>query len=222
MTALLPLGSLACGPRRPALVPVPEPAATGAELRARHEPAEPRLTLFRWRYHGREGSFGGEGALRLDPEGRARVDLLGSNSATVEIAILRGDSLFLASQDPEVRLPPPAFLWAMAGVFRPPPGSPQSARAGEGVTVLEYRRPEAPGVLRFEFGNGRLRRLELLHGGGVRQELALTWPEGPGSMEVPIAAEFRDRREFRRIRLEVVESRAHAPFDSTLFAPRGG
>lgn len=201
-----------------ARLPLPDPEAVAASLRERHVPEVSRLTLFRWRYYGREGNFGGEGALRLDPADRARVDLLGPSSATVEIAVLRGDTLHLASQDPEVRLPPPAFLWAMAGVFRPPGPAPTRALGGDGVTVLEYGGTRANG-LRFVFGReGRLERVLDLRDDRTELELSLTWAKaGDAPAEVPRAAEFRDHRHFRRIRLEVMDSRAHAAFDPDLF-----
>lgn len=216
---MMSAGTFACGARRPALVPIPDPAATAAELRARHAVSTPRLTIFRWRYHGREGSFGGEGALRLDGEGRARVDLLGPSSATVGIAVLSGDTVWRASRNREMPLPPPSFLWAMAGVFRPPAPAPSAAHAGSSETVLEYARVNR-GTLVFEFGpDRRLRRVAHRRGGRAEQELSLEWP---GDAVTPASAEFRDRREFRRIRMEVVESRAHEPFDPTLFSPRAG
>lgn len=197
-------------------VPLPHPERAAAALQERHAPDGPRLTWFRWRYYGREGNFGGEGALRLDPGGRARVDLLGPNSATVEIAILDGDTLRLLSEAADgVRLPPPAFLWAMAGVFRPPSPLPSRGLTGDGATVLEYERG-GEGALRYSFGrDGRIRNVVQLRDGRAEQDLSLTW--GDSATAVPRAAEFRDLRHFRRIRLEVKESRAHAPFDPDLF-----
>lgn len=216
MTATLSVGTFACGPRRPALVPLPDPAAIAEVLRTGHQPSSPRLVIFRWRYYGPEGNFGGEGALRLDPAGRARVDLLGPQAATVEIAILRGDTLWLASGDGEVRLPPPTFLWAMAGVFRPPAPVPDRALGGDGETALEYDLAPRGESVRFEFGpDGRLRRVVRRGDRRAHQELSLRWPDRPA--DTPEFAEFRDRREFRRIRLEVTESREHAPFEAHLF-----
>ena len=206
----------ACGPRAAARIPLPQPETVAAALQERNAPDAPRLTWFRWRYYGREGNFGGEGALRFDPGGRARVDLLGPSSATVEIAILRGDTLRLVSEaSGGVRLPPPAFLWAMAGVFRPPSPAPSRGRTGDGLTVLEYDRG-GEGALRYVFDrDGRIRQVVQLRDGRAEQDLSLTW--GESATAVPRAAEFRDLRRFRRIRLEVKESRAHAPFDSDLF-----
>ncbi len=176
-----------------------------AALWERHEPTAPRLTTFRWRYYGREGNFGGEGALRVDPAGAARVDLLGAGSATVQVAVLAGERVELANEDPDVQLPPPSFLWAMAGVFRPPAQMPMRALGGEGETVLEYRvgvREE----LWFEFSRAsRLRRVVYRRDGRAEQDLSLQWN---GLTEIPSQAEFRDLREFRRIRLVVRGSRS--------------
>lgn len=184
-------------------------------LEAQHRITAPRLTLFRWRYRGHEGNFGGEGALRVDPQGRARVDLLGAASATVQVAVMIGDSLTVRSEGQDLVWPSAALLWAMAGVFRPPGATPSTALRRGDATILDYRTADGDG-LRFEFGPaGRLRRVGYERRDHTEQHLTLKWSERWAG--VPARAEFRDLREFRAIRLEVTQSREHEPFHPDLF-----
>lgn len=206
---------LACRPATPALLPVPDADALATALEAQHRIRGPRLTLFRWRYRGREGNLSGEGALRVDHEERARVDFLGAGSTTLQVAVMLGDSLHVRGKHPELAWPPAPLLWAMAGVFRPPGPSPSSAGRRADATILHYRTTEGD-ALRFEFGaGGRLRRVVYERRGHAEQDLTLQWSER--WPEVPARADFRDLREFRAIRLEVTRSREHAPFDPALF-----
>jgi hypothetical protein len=218
--AALVAAAAGCAPRT-RWVAAPAPADVVGELAAASaEDVGAVAVFFRWRAYGPEGNLGGDGALRLEGDSLARVDLLGPGATAVWTAVSTGDRWVctVGGEGEAVgALPPPGWLWALVGRFRPPPGPPLGAYRADGAWALEYA-GGAAGTWRFEFdGDRRLRRVTRRWGGRAREELALRWD---GEATVPSAADYRDHAALRRIRLEVVETRVHARFDpAVLRAP---
>ncbi len=198
---------------------MPAPEGLARRLEADTRPESPWLIEFRWSYRGREGRFSGEGAVRVNPPDSVRLDLLGPGWSGVQSAILLGDRVRYIGER-RLRLPPPTFMWAMLGVFRPPASvSPEGAELGDG-TRLRY--PLVPGhAVVFEFDpDGRLVEAERRIGGDAIQRIRVSpgdAPPGSAGWIWPREARYRDLVEFHEVNVEVIDIREHAPFESRIF-----
>ena len=171
---------------------VPETADPVVAERAVREtaPDRPLRAVFGWRALDGQARFSGEGVARIEPPYRARLDLFGPRGEGYLTAALVDREIRLPA-DPEVALPPPAMLWALLGVVRPPAdavleATRVSAAGHEEERELYY---EVDGSrLRYVLVGARLRSAEWT-GGGRRMiiELAAS-PEGL----LPSTATYRD------------------------------
>ncbi len=217
----LAAAGFACSPRLPDPVPVADPGELALSLQRVGTPDQPQLIEFKWRYSGREGRFAGEGAVRVNPPDSVRLDLFGPDWSGVQSAVLLGDDVYYIGEQ-RVELPPPAFIWAFLGVFRPPWGlEPRGSRRGARA-YLSYELSAAETV-EYEFNEaGRLLKSELQVEGAALQRIEVR----PGSAEGsgwswPREARYRDLGEFHEVRITVVETRSHAPFESRIFQVAG-
>ncbi len=210
--------TLACA-NLPDPVPIPEPDRLAQRLRVGSGPAAPRLIEFKWRYRGRDGRFSGQGAFRVNPPDSVRLDLIEPGGSGVQSAVLLGQEIRYIGEQ-RIVLPPPTFLWAMFGMFRPPAGvAPEGNRRGE-RSQLKYRVSVRESVT-FDFdGQGNLIEAEWLIGRDAVREIRL-WPrkstDDDGGFQWPKEARFRDLVEFLEVKVEVTSSREHTPFERSIF-----
>lgn len=186
-----------------ARVPLPEPVEVARTARAHAPDGAWRLTL-EWEYADPRGPVRGDGVLRYTAPDSLRLDLLGPGDGSIAAA-LTGEGLRSVGQIQEVRLPPPPFLYAAAGLFRPAAGRPDRAWRERGERVLLYRRDDAELVFRLEAD--RLVRVEERQGDRTVRRLELTWPDSAGSTPWPATAEFRDHGRESRARWTVRRAR---------------
>jgi hypothetical protein len=216
---ILATAGAACAPRLPDPVPVAEPGALVRRLQAAGTPNQPQLIEFNWRYRGREGRFSGEGALRVNPPDSVRLDLLGPGWSGVQSAVLLGDEVYYIGEQ-RIELPPPGFMWALLGVFRPPAGiEPEVYRRGEWWQIVYRLSDRRSLVYTFDSG-GRLVRSELREGETAVRSIRLEPAEGDAGgarYRWPKEARYRDLRDYHEVRIRVVEVREHAPFERRIF-----
>lgn len=221
---LFPVAALcvfACGTPLPEPEPIPAPAELAAQLRELGRgPLTPQLIEFRWRYRGHEGRFSGDGGVRVNPPDSVRLDLLEPGGGGVQSAVLVGQEVVYIGER-RLQLPPPTFIWAIFGIFRPPHGIvPEGTRRGDQAR-LSYRLT-ARETVAFDFDRaGYLIRAERLRDGDSVQRIEIEHrddePETSGRYVLPKNARFRDLVEFIEVRIEVVKASEHEPFESTIF-----
>ncbi len=213
---ILATAGAACAPRLPEPVPVAEPGALLRTLRTVGTADQPQLIEFKWRYRGREGRFSGEGALRINPPDSVRLDLLGPGWSGVQSAVLIGSDVSYLGER-RIELPPPGFLWALLGVFRPPAGlEPEAYRRGD-FWQLIYRLSERRSLVYTFDSEGRLVESELKEGGSAVREIRLERADDSAGQRWPKRARYRDLRDYHEVRIQVVEIREHAPFERRIF-----
>jgi hypothetical protein len=202
-----------CGAARSSATPLPDPAAAAAEARAATGPERPHRIEFRWEYTDERGPVRGEGVLRYNPPDSLRLDLFGPGDGAMAVA-LAGAGLRSVGQIEDVRLPPPSFLYATAGLFRPGDREPvRGARAADGTRVLVYETGDGA-QLEFRLRDDRLVGVESRRGDRWLRRVELEWPEeGPW----PASAEYRDRGRESRARWELGESDPTSRFPPSIF-----
>ena len=167
---------------------------------------------FEWSYGDRRGSIDGEGAGRFQPPDSLRLDLFTSGDVAMAVA-LAGDRLSSLGQIEDVEVPPRAFLFAMAGLFRPDARTTPRGFESDGDTVLVYGEETR---LYFFVRGGRLAKVEERRQGGLRRRVELEWPP---SGRWPAEAEYRDFDERSRVRWKIGEARIEEePYPSDIFA----
>lgn len=200
--------------------PLSNPAEVAASAREAGGPDAPHRLEIAWEYTDERGPVSGEGVVRYNPADSLRLDLFGPGGGSMSVA-LTGSGLRSRGQIRDVRVPPPPFLYASAGIFRPGPTAPDRGyRSGEGE-VLVYP-AEGGGELRFHLADGRLVRVEEIRDGRLLREAVLEWPDGASAW--PASAEYRDRSEDSRARWTIEEVRvADGRFPSDIYdlPPRG-
>lgn len=200
--------ALGCAGRTPDAV---DPGAAQPVIQAT-APDRPLRAIFQWRILDGGARFSGEGAGRIEPPYRSRLDLFGPRGEGYLSAALVGAELRLPGPDEDV-LPPPAMMWAVLGVVRPPEDAVlRRLRREDGATELHYTVEQSR--LRYRVVDGRLRSAEW-RGGGRRMVVELT-----GVMEgLPAAAAYRDwsRNTELHIELETVEE--VEPYPSEIWTP---
>lgn len=203
----------ATGGRAPAGPPLSDPAAAAAEARRASVPDRPHRVRLSWDYTDPRGPVSGDGVLRYNPPDSIRLDLFAPGDASMSVA-LAGDGLRSVGQIEDVRLPPPPFLYASAGLFRPGASSPARGYRSDGDRVLLYG-IRAGDTLSFRLRDGRVRRVEERRDGRLVREVELTWT-GEGAW--PASAEYRDRERESRARWEMEEARPEGePFPREIF-----
>ncbi len=182
--------------------PLANPAAVAARLGSRAGSEAPASLSFAWRYGDRRGDVRGEGLARFNPPDSLRLDLFTSGDVAMAVASA-GGRLTSIGEIEEIELPPRAFVFAMAGLFRPGDGEPRGYLVGRD-SALVY--PGAEGARDvFYVREGRLRRVEERRGGRVLRFVAVDWPEA-GAW--PAGAEYRDLERPSRVRWTIESVRA--------------
>lgn len=183
--------------------PLANPAEVAASAREAGGPDAPHRLEIAWEYTDERGPVSGDGVVRYNPADSLRLDLFGPGGGSMSVA-LTGTRLRSRGQIRDVRVPPPPFLYASAGIFRPGPTPPERGyRSGE-AEVLVYSAEEG-GELRFHLADDRLLRVEEVRDGRVVREAVLEWADGASAW--PASAEYRDRAEGSRARWTVEEVR---------------
>ena len=178
--------------------PVPQLAAEA--LRAT-TPARPLHLVFAWNLEEPDGRFSGKGATRLEPPGRARLDLFGPRGEAYLSAAMVDMDLRLPPGVEDVPLPPAALLWAALGIFRPPVGAELiGSSAEEAIVRLDYARGEEKWVFRLE--GGALRYAEWVGPGDGKRTVELS---GTAEHGLPRSARYRDWPAFRSLTLTLNE-----------------
>jgi len=182
--------------------PLADPAAIAARLGSRAGSEAPASLRFGWQYGDRRGDVRGDGLARFNPPDSLRIDLFTSGDVAMAVASAGGRLTSLGEIE-EIELPPRAFVFAMAGLFRPDEGEPLGYLAG-GDSVLVYGSGDGTRDV-FYVREGRLRRVETRRGGRVLRFVAVEWPE-TGAW--PAGAEFRDLERPSRVRWTIESVRA--------------
>lgn len=185
------------------------------DVRSASTPEGPwRLTLT-WDYADERGPVGGDGVLRYTAPDSLRLDLFGPGDGAMAVALTDG-RLRSRGQIRDVRLPPPAFLYAAAGLFRPGRDRPDEGWRKGDVRVLVYRSDGAE--LQFHLRGSRLVRVEERRDGREVRRLHLRWSDADSASRWPGSAEFRDRARESRARWTVRRARpADAPFSPDIY-----
>lgn len=191
-----------------------EPGELAARARDAAAERAPARVRFRWDYADERGPLRGEGVARFNPPDSLRLDLFGAGESSMSAALV-GDRLQTVGSVENLQLPPPAFLFATAGIFRPPEGRPAEAYAAGGLEVLAYRLP-AGRERRYYLRGSRIERVVEAEDGRVVRRLEVRWSEGEGGW--PSGAEYEDRERRRRARWGLEEvRRLGSPFPPEIF-----
>jgi len=181
--------------------PIADPASAAAGLLERSGPDAPSFVRFDWRYADRRGNVEGDGVVRFNPPDSLRLDLFTSGDVAMAVA-LAGESLTSLGEIDDIEVPPRAFLFAMAGLFRPDSGDARGFEAGRD-TVFAYGAESER--LYFFSRAGRLVKVEERRYGRLSRKVELAWGTDP---DWPAEAEFRDLNEPSRVRWTIGQTRA--------------
>lgn len=211
--ALLAIGLAACGGGFQRGAPLADPSAIAASARAATGTASPVRIVFEWEYADGRGNLRGDGAARVNPPDRFRLDLFSTAEGSMQ-AVLVDDRLDTSGRIEGVELPPPAFMYAMTGVFRPGPGEPAEGFASGGYEVVAY--PADGDAMRyFYLLDGKLHRVEERRDGRLRRRIELEWGE---HTEWPREARYRDDVTPSVVRWELQRVVPQAdPFDEVIY-----
>ena len=180
--------------------PIADPADAAVELLEGSGADVPSDIWFDWAYADRRGNVDGDGRARFNPPDSLRLDLFTSGDVAMAVS-LAGESLTSLGEIEDVEVPPRAFLFAMAGMFRPDSAVPRGFEVG-GDTVLVYG-PEDERLYFFTRA-GRLTKVEERRHGRLQRKVELSWGENP---DWPVEAEFRDFGEASRVRWTIGRTR---------------
>ena len=166
-----------------------------------------------WEYADTKGNLRGEGVARVNPPDRFRLDFFAPGEGSMQVVLVDG-RLDTLGEIEGVEIPPPAFLYAMAGVFRPGNRSPTSGQIEDGREVLEYEYGDGAHTS-FYFESGRLVRVEERQRGRVSRRIELEWG---ADTAWPARAEYRDNLTPSRAKWELVEVRvATDPYPDEIY-----
>ncbi|HSJ24071.1 MAG TPA: hypothetical protein VK929_05325 [Longimicrobiales bacterium] len=187
--------------------PVAEARAVAATA-----PTQRLHVIFSWEMRDRDARFNGQGVLRLDDGYRARVDLFGPRGETYAAAIVEDGTMRVVPAGADAMLPPPALLWSVLGVFRPPVDAPLTGTSGtEDGLRLTYQRDGVTWL--FGFSDDALRSTEWTARDG-RRTVQLS---GSAGHRLPAQAAFRDWTEFRELTLRVTDVEVRPSFDADVW-----
>lgn len=209
-----------CAARAASGPPLEDPAGAAGRLSAASIPDSPAHLRFHWEYADERGPTRGDGVARFNPPDSLRLDLFGPGDASLAVA-LTGDSLRSLGQLRNVKLPPPPYLYATAGLFEPGAGLPARGYKSQGDVVLVYDVPNDV-QRRYVVRGGRLIRVEDDRGGRTLRRLEISWPDTASRW--PEGAEYRDRVEESRARWTLKEATSvDEPYPASIFdLPYGG
>lgn len=179
--------------------PIADPGAIASEAAASTGASAPARVVFEWEYADERGNLRGDGASRVNPPDRFRLDLFSTAEGSMQ-AVLVDDELTVLGEIEDVQFPPPAFLYAMTGVFRPGSSSPVEGFRSEGYEVVGYP-AEGDAVRYFYLMDGRLQRVEERRAGRIQRRIVLEWGEDP---TWPREARYRDDLVPNVVRWELV------------------
>ncbi|MDX1675651.1 MAG: hypothetical protein R3314_12725 [Longimicrobiales bacterium] len=208
---LLALGGLAAACAGRTVPDTLDPAVAERGIRET-APDRPLRAVFAWRVLDGQARFSGEGAARIEPPYRARLDLFGAHGETYLSAALVGDELRLPG-DPGVALPPPAMMWAVLGVVRPPQGAELLGTRVQG-SELELHYGVGDGRIRYDVADGRL-RLADWWGDGRRMVAEVRG----GELGLPTEAAFRDWSRNTELHLELERVEEVEPYPPEIWTP---
>jgi hypothetical protein len=193
---------------------VPSTLDRGAASRAVREtaPRVPVRVIFDWRVLDGEARFSGQGAARIEPPYRARLDLFGARGEGYLSAAIVASELRLPGE-PETVLPPPAMIWSVLGVVRPPEGAVLEGTRARGRT-LELFYETGDGRLRYRMEEDRLRAVEWRRG---RQRMVV---ELEGDVHgLPSAAMYRDWANNTELHLALETVEEVEPYPPEIWTP---
>lgn len=204
-----------CAARSPASgPPLDDPAGVARRLTVAAAPAAPTRLRFHWEYADERGPTRGDGVGRYNPPDSLRLDLFGPGDHALAVA-LAGGRLRSEGELRDLRLPPPAYLYATAGLFRPDSARPERGFTDGEDRILVYDVPNGA-ERRYVVRRDRLVRVEDVQGGQVLRRLEITWPEGRADW--PEGAEYRDRVFGSRARWSLEEATSvDEPYASDIF-----
>ena len=203
----------ACAGRAPVAEGPPRPEVAGEAVR-RSAPEGAARYVFRWTLRDGEARFQGEGAARIEAPYRARLDLFGPRGEGYLRAALVGDELRLPAGVTDVPLPPPALLWSVLGVLRPPPDAELAATDTTPHVSLLYRRGAEQ--WRFRIEDGVVRYAEWEDGERGRQTVEVT---RVGTLGRPSLVVYRDWSAFRELTLDVTHAEQVDGFAPDIWNP---
>ncbi len=194
--------------------PLSDPAGVAARAAEATGAARPVRVIFRWEYADERGNLRGDGVGRVNPPDRFRLDLFSTGEGSMR-AVLVDDQLRTGGDLQDVELPPPAFLYAMTGVFRPGSRTPSEGFSSGPYEVVGYAVSDRA-VRRFYLLDGRLARVEERRDGRLERRIELEWGEDP---VWPREARYRDDVAPRsRVRWELVRAVPQTqPFDDGIY-----
>ena len=178
---------------------------------------EDRLHItFRWTFTEQQSRFSGEGATRMEPPYRARLDLFGPRGEAYVSAALVEYDLRLPPGASTDLLPPPTLLWSALGVLLPPRGATLTRATRDGAeTQIEYT--ESGGRWRFTLEGNRLRRAEWEGGQGRGRRTVEI--RAYGERDVPSQVVYRDWLAFRELTLTLNQVDDADPFPPDTWYP---
>lgn len=175
-----------------------------------------RLRLvFDWSLQEEQARFSGEGVARIDSGYRARLDLFGPRGETYLSAALVDDDLRLPPGAATNVLPPPALLWSVLGVVRPPQGAELIGAEGDSSSArIAYRAGDERWI--FELRNSMLVRAEWTGPSQGRQTVEI---RERGQRNLPSRVVYRDWRAFRELTLSLNQVNDAEPFPPETWTP---
>lgn len=188
-----------------------EPAVAERTVRET-APDRPLRAIFDWEALDGEARFAGQGAARIEPPYRARLDLFGARGETyLSVALVDGE--FRLPGEPGVALPPPAMSWAVLGVVRPPANAELLGTRVEGSETELHYGVDGSRILYVLTGSG-LRSAEWW-GAGRRMRVAL---EGDGAT-LPARAMYRDWSRNTELHIELQRVEEVEPYPPEIWDP---
>lgn len=199
-------------PREPGTVD----AALAEEAREATRPRHRVQVVFDWTMRDRDVRLSGQGVARIDPDGRARLDLFGPRGETYLAAALVGQDLRLPAAGLADVLPPPALLWSAIGVVEPVAEATlvEASRNGRTVTLGYALGRER---WRYRLEDGRLVHVQWERPGEGRRTVEL---KGSAAFELPGEALYRDHIAFRELELKLKQADEVDAFPIDIWDPR--
>jgi hypothetical protein len=202
-------------PTAPQTPPQPELAQQLVDSTALRRPLH---LVFSWNYTEENARFSGQGATRVEPPYKARLDLFGPRGETYLAAAAVGDELRLPPNlNPALRnvIPPIALLWSALGVLRVPEGSTLELTQQHGdTTIIGYGR----GAERWRF-RAVQNRLQYVEWNGPNAGRRTVELRGAASHRLPAVAVYRDWAAFRELTLTLEQANEVASFPADTWSP---
>lgn len=207
-----------CAPaavQTPVAPPQPELARTLVDSTALRRPLH---LVFSWSFTEASARFSGQGATRVEPPYRARLDLFGPRGETYLAAAAEGDELRLPANLPgglRAIVPPVPLLWSALGVLRAPEDATLVSTDQRADTLLlGYVRGEERWS--FRAVAGRLQYVEWTGPGSGRKTVEL---RGSAAHQLPAVAVYRDWPAFRELTLTLDRVNEVASFPADTWYP---